>query len=213
MRLRRAYRAHRLYPINKSRRHSLRNTTSRDSRTRTRIGGYLNTRAAIVQRSKLCRDIYCSTCGNWKTRSQVTPNKPIRLFSDVGRSKNYIMHSNYFRRFENAWNGRFRPSVSLDSTVSGNACSGVPYPPVTLSVFQVQRWVISLTALFFYTIQNTPPPIPTGEPIHLITLPQEQSIPFIPLLPTHSPSYTMLFHVRSRWTWLRVRRQLRSVPH
>lgn len=25
----------------------------------------------------------------------------------------------------------------------------------------------------FYTIQNTPPPVPTGEPIHLTTLPQE----------------------------------------
>jgi len=28
----------------------------------------------------------------------------------------------------------------------------------------VQRSVTSLTTLFFYTIQNTPPPVPTGEP-------------------------------------------------
>lgn len=110
--------------------------------------------------------------------------RPVRVFSGVGRSAIRLSGLLSTRRAAGRSASRLHETVR---SFSDHACSDVPHP-VTLFVFQVQRWVISLTALFFYTIQNTLPLVPTGKPIHLITLPQEQSIPF-----THRPTHFIPF--------------------
>lgn len=132
-----------------------------------------------------------------KKKSQVFPSKLIRLFSDVGRSK---LHSEaVFSQF-----GPPETSISAaqyvleHSTVSGNACSGVPYPRYFIGLSSATLSYFTYSVVFLHNTKypTTRPHRQTNSPHHA---PSGTKHPFHPL----SPSPLIPLHIQCCFTFVR----------